>query len=152
MNHEEIPETETTPETPSNEELAAKNAELTAALEALEKTRTEDLAAQQEEREKHAAEKSELQEQVRLASEENEKLKTRVAELEVAQTDAEELAAKIAAEKYGAGVPAKPFATGDALDIDTLKAQLDEVKDNPAQRVKFIRSLSDEAFNAIFHK
>ena len=78
-------------------------------------------------------------------AEETARLKARIAELEAAAKTAEQ----IAAEKYGAALPAGN-GSGAAIDIDTLRAQYESVKANPVARVKFIRSLPEAHYNALF--
>jgi len=78
-------------------------------------------------------------------AEETARFKARIAELEAAAKTAEQ----IAAEKYGAALPAGN-GSGAAIDIDTLRAQYESVKANPVARVKFIRSLPEAHYNALF--
>ncbi len=75
-------------------------------------------------------------------------LEARNAQLEAAAKTAEQLAAEIAARKYGAALPAE--AAPATVDIDTLRASYEAVKSNPVERVKFIRSLAEPQFNALF--
>ena len=72
-------------------------------------------------------------------------LKARIAELEANAKTAEQ----IAAEKYGAALPAGGTPAGQ-IDIDALRAQYESVKANPVARVKFIRELPQAQFNALF--
>lgn len=81
----------------------------------------------------------------KVVAEENETLKARIAELEANAKTAEQ----IAAEKYGAALPAGGAPAGQ-IDIDALRAQYESVKQNPVARVKFIRELPDAQFNALF--
>ena len=78
-------------------------------------------------------------------AEEAANLKARIAELEANAKTAEQ----IAAEKYGAALPAGGTPDGQ-IDIDALRAQYESVKQNPVARVKFIRELPEPQFNALF--
>ena len=131
----------------ASKEFAAKLAEKDAALSKLREEMTRrcaDFDAWRAEEEKKAAAAravAEAEFATKLAQKD-----ARIAELEAAAKTAEQLAA----EKYGAGVPAKKIAASGGIDAADLKERWDAVKNDPVGRVKFIRGLDEARFRALF--
>lgn len=86
----------------------------------------------------------------KAVAEENEALKARIAELEANAKTAEELAAKIAAEKYAAALPAKTDPE-ETVDVPALKAKWDELQKERGPKFQaWIRGLNQAEYGALF--
>lgn len=127
-------------------EFAAQLAEKDAAAAKLNKALTDaraDFDAWRAEEEKKAAAARAVAEAdfaTKLAQKE-----ARIAELEAAAKTAEQLAA----EKYGAGVPAKKIAVSGGIDAADLKERYDAVRGNAQARAALMNSLSPAERRAI---